>query len=357
MLMAGLSSALPAGVVLEPSSAPEWKVSEWINGDPGKLANHRGKIVLIDFFQLWCPGCNEFSIPLFQEWEQKFGVRNDVLIVSIHTVFEGHEEQTPERLREFVTEKGITHPVGIDAYAVPAPPPPVTMDRFETGGTPHIAIVDREGRLRFSHFGRFDPQPVERFIERLFEEKKSLNIKSKPRDNKKRSKGKRTVSQPPGRRPPAGRSQPANEQVAAEEPEDKKGDDGPDKSLSGSYKLRFEPLSRSCGDVGQAMEVITQVVVKSDGILAKFSRPYLGVRQLNVSYDAGSGDFAAEVEQQATEKGGVAVELSLQMSGRFISIVDPPEIEYDYYLDKRSEDGSLDCVIEGRGGGARFRPR
>ena len=187
MLLAGLSTALPAGVVLEPSSAPEWKVSEWINGDPGKLANHRGKIVLIDFFQLWCPGCNDFSIPLFQEWEQKFGVRDDVLVVSIHTVFEGHEDQTPERLREFVAEKGITHPVGIDAYAVPGAVVPVTMDRFETGGTPHIAIVDKEGRLRFSHFGRFDPQPVERFIERLFEEKKSLNIKSTPRTKKKTS--------------------------------------------------------------------------------------------------------------------------------------------------------------------------
>ena len=353
-LMAGLSTALPAGVVLEPSTSPEWKVSEWINGDPGKLANHRGKIVLIDFFQLWCPGCNEFSIPLFQEWEQKFGVRDDVVIVSIHTVFEGHEEQTPEHLREFIAEKGITHPVGIDAYAVPGAVVPVTMDRFETGGTPHIAIVDKEGRLRFSHFGRFDPQPVERFIERLFEEKKSLNVKSKPRNKKKGPKGNRKASRPPGRTPPPD-VPPAPEPVDKEE--QKKDDDGPDRSLTGSYKLRFEPLSRSCGDVGQPMEVITQVVVKPDGILAKFSRPYLGVRQLNVTYDANSGDFSAEVEQQATEKGGVAVELSLQMSGRFVSIVDPPEVEYDYYLDKRSEDGSADCVIEGRGGGARFRPR
>jgi hypothetical protein len=51
------------------------------------------------------------------------------------------------------------------------------------------------------------------------------------------------------------------------------------------------------------------------------------------------------------------VELSLQLSGRILQTGDAPEIEYDYYFEKISVDGTADCVIEGKGGGARFRAR
>jgi cytochrome oxidase Cu insertion factor (SCO1/SenC/PrrC family) len=130
----------------------------------------RGRVVVIDFFQLWCPGSNEFSVPLFKSWQDRFAGRDDVMLVSIETVFEGHDVQTPERLRAYVRESGLTHPVGIDAYAPDDPVIPVTMKRFGTEGTPQVVIVDKRGKIRFSHFGRFDPLVVEAFIERLTRE-------------------------------------------------------------------------------------------------------------------------------------------------------------------------------------------
>ena len=51
-----------AGVLLQPYESPEWDVSTWINGDPGPLRNQRGRVVVIEFFQLWCPGCKRFSL-------------------------------------------------------------------------------------------------------------------------------------------------------------------------------------------------------------------------------------------------------------------------------------------------------
>jgi thiol-disulfide isomerase/thioredoxin len=158
-----------AGVVLDPHPAPDWKVTEWINGDPGPLTGHSGKVVVIHFFQMWCPACNEFSIPLMKRWEEKYG-GGEVLLVSIHTVFEGHDQQTPERLRDFVRRKGLTHPVGIDAPGGPEAVFPETMQRFGTGGTPHLAVIDKQGRLAFSYFGVFRPDAVEAFIERLASE-------------------------------------------------------------------------------------------------------------------------------------------------------------------------------------------
>ncbi len=56
------------------------------------------------------------------------------------------------------------------ALAAPGDDTPITMRRFRTRGTPQIVIVDKQGRLRFSHFGSFEPGPVEGLIERLLAE-------------------------------------------------------------------------------------------------------------------------------------------------------------------------------------------
>jgi hypothetical protein len=101
--------ALYAGVKGEAASherqAPEWVVSEWLNTAGFTLEDMRGKVVVIDFFQLWCPGCNKFSIPLMEKWGQKYRGRNDIQLIGIHTVFEGHSHQTPNRLRQYIKEK------------------------------------------------------------------------------------------------------------------------------------------------------------------------------------------------------------------------------------------------------------
>ncbi len=163
-------STAGAGLVQRPTPAPEWRIAEWINGDPGDLVDHRGKVILVEFFQLWCPGCKRFSVPLFNRWHEQYGHRDDVLVVSIHTVFEGHDYQTAEKLREFVEIWGIEHPVGIDAFASEGDEVPETMRRYRTGGTPHVVIVDKQGRLRFRHLGSFDEKSAEALIDRLLDE-------------------------------------------------------------------------------------------------------------------------------------------------------------------------------------------
>ena len=93
----------------------------------------------------------------------------------------GHSYQTEDRLRDFIREKGIRHAVGIDAYAGETDETPITMRRFRTRGTPHVVIVDKQGRIRFSHFGSFDPEPVETLIEILLEEEGPPPAPTRPR--------------------------------------------------------------------------------------------------------------------------------------------------------------------------------
>ena len=151
-------AATPALSLPEGSLAPEFDIAEWINSEPVKLHDLKGQVVVIDFFQLWCPGCKSFSIPLTLEWEKEFAneIANDQMkIVSIHTVFEGHQHQTVERLKKFVAERGFGHPVGHDRHDI-SDRLPNTMILYGTRGTPEMAIIDKEGRIAFQKIGFFD---------------------------------------------------------------------------------------------------------------------------------------------------------------------------------------------------------
>jgi len=155
-----------------PRIAPGWEVSEWFNSKGFDLVELKGRVVVIEFFQLWCPGCNAFSIPLLKEWHGTFEgelATGALKIVSIHTVFEGFDYQSPDRLRRFLKRKKILHPVGVDR-AIPGQRLPRTMRRWGTMGTPEVAIVDKKGIVRFQEFGGFDPRSAEALIRKLLKE-------------------------------------------------------------------------------------------------------------------------------------------------------------------------------------------
>jgi thiol-disulfide isomerase/thioredoxin len=156
--------ALPVG-----TPAPEWDISEWVHGEPLRLRDLRGQVVVIDFFQLWCPGCKSFSIPTTLQWEKDFAddiAADRMKIVSIHTVFEGHRHQTVSRLRKFVKETGFGHSVGNDRHDVD-PRLPNTMIMYGTRGTPEMAIIDKDGLIAYQKIGFFDPEEKARLIRDL----------------------------------------------------------------------------------------------------------------------------------------------------------------------------------------------
>ncbi|QYZ68013.1 MAG: 1,6-anhydro-N-acetylmuramyl-L-alanine amidase [Gammaproteobacteria bacterium (ex Lamellibrachia satsuma)] len=41
------------------------------------------------------------------------------------------------------------------------------MKRYRTRGTPEMAIIDKEGRIRFQRFGSFDPASGAQLINKL----------------------------------------------------------------------------------------------------------------------------------------------------------------------------------------------
>ncbi len=159
--------------------APEWDIAEWINGPGTSVSELGGKVVVVEFFQLWCPGCKSFSLPLLKRWENTFAreiTDKRLVMLSIHTVFEGHDYQSAQRLRGFLKERGIKRLVGVDRHRN-GNEIPETMRRYRTRGTPEMAIIDKQGNIRFQFFGGFDSKPVEQFIHKLLNEPHQVSIK------------------------------------------------------------------------------------------------------------------------------------------------------------------------------------
>ncbi|WP_324754857.1 redoxin domain-containing protein [Roseovarius sp. Pro17] len=134
------------------TQAPELTVAQWFNTPRDlKLADMRGKVVVIEAFQMLCPGCILHGIPLAQSVQRMFSPEQ-VAVIGLHTVFEHHQAMTPVSLQAFLHEFRVTFPVAVDA---PGPGGmPLTMAAYQMRGTPSLLIIDQRGALRAHHFGQ-----------------------------------------------------------------------------------------------------------------------------------------------------------------------------------------------------------
>lgn len=151
------------------TTAPELDVAQWLNSEPLELAGLRGKVVLIEAFQMLCPACVSHGLPQAQQ-VQKLFPRDEVAVIGLHTVFEHHEVTGPDALAAFLSEYRITFPVGIDRHDDPSSQLPSTMRRYELRGTPSQILIDRHGGLRAVTFGTVEDLAIGARIGQLLAE-------------------------------------------------------------------------------------------------------------------------------------------------------------------------------------------
>ena len=84
--------------------APNLKVSEWVQGNGANLDQHSGNVVLVEVFQVNCPGCFMYGIPesieIFNKYKSK-----DVSVLGMATAFEDFDKNTLKNL-ELLVETG-----------------------------------------------------------------------------------------------------------------------------------------------------------------------------------------------------------------------------------------------------------
>ncbi|MEO7854002.1 MAG: redoxin family protein [Rubrivivax sp.] len=137
--------------------APPLRISQWLNTpQPITLESLRGRVVLLHAFQMLCPGCVSQGIPQAKRLHALFAP-SELAVIGLHTVFEHHAVMNAAALKVFVHEYRLEFPIGIDeASAEDANPLPLTMQAYDLQGTPSVVLIDRQGSLRFTHFGPID---------------------------------------------------------------------------------------------------------------------------------------------------------------------------------------------------------
>ncbi|AYQ27831.1 MULTISPECIES: peroxiredoxin [unclassified Polaromonas] len=135
--------------------APDWHIAHWLNTpSPITLESLRGKVVLMHAFQMLCPACVSHGLPQATAVRQAFA-ESSVAVIGIHTVFEHHRVMTHEALQVFAHEQRLRFPIGADMPGADGPIPQ-TMAAYALRGTPSMVLIDKQGRLRLSHFGHLN---------------------------------------------------------------------------------------------------------------------------------------------------------------------------------------------------------
>ncbi|MEO2005156.1 MAG: TlpA disulfide reductase family protein, partial [Candidatus Poribacteria bacterium] len=77
-----------------------------------RLADYRGKVVLLNFWATWCPPCVR-EIPDLVALRKELGPEQvEILGISLDTV--------EDDVREFVRQRGVTYPAAVDTAGVSA---------------------------------------------------------------------------------------------------------------------------------------------------------------------------------------------------------------------------------------------
>ncbi len=155
------------GIVGHP--APDWEVSHWHQLPNGleslNVGDYRGKVLYLYFFQSWCPGCHTSGFPTLVTLQREFADKDDVAFVVIQTTFEGHDENRADKLQPTAERYNLNIPFGQSAGEFGTPE---IMQRYRTGGTPWVVMVDKEGKVVFNDF-HVDPEAASAAIRQLNE--------------------------------------------------------------------------------------------------------------------------------------------------------------------------------------------
>jgi cytochrome c biogenesis protein CcdA/thiol-disulfide isomerase/thioredoxin len=141
----------------ETPAAPEIQgIAEWVNSDPLTLRQLRGRVVLIDFWTYSCVNCLR-TLPHLKAWDRAY--RDDGLtIVGVHSP-EFAFERVPDNVRSAVRKQGIRYPVALDNDFA-------TWTAYANEYWPAKYLIDRNGRVRYYHYGEGEYDETEEQIRR-----------------------------------------------------------------------------------------------------------------------------------------------------------------------------------------------
>jgi thiol-disulfide isomerase/thioredoxin len=141
-LLAALLAAPAQALELKPWSGgptPRLELSD-LDGKAHRLADYRGRAVLVNFWATWCAPCRE-EMPSFERLRASLEGRAVVLAVNL-------AEPEP-RIRRFLDTVTVRYPVLLDRDGA-------TARAWQARVLPATYVIGPDGAIRYRHLGELD---------------------------------------------------------------------------------------------------------------------------------------------------------------------------------------------------------
>jgi thiol-disulfide isomerase/thioredoxin len=132
----------------------------WLNSTPLSFRQLRGRAVLVDFWDYTCVNCIR-TLPYVQAWHERYRDKG-LTVIGVHTpefTFAQYESNVERGIREF----SLTYPIVIDSNRE-------IWKAFANRYWPTKYLLDKDGYLRYAHFGEGGYGECEQIIQELLRE-------------------------------------------------------------------------------------------------------------------------------------------------------------------------------------------
>lgn len=124
--------------------------AKMLDGTTFNIADHKGKVIVLDFWGLWCPSCVEL-LPTIREAHQEFTDKG-VEVIGVNT-----DELSGEELSEKLKKADITWPQ-ITLGTIDSP----VVEAWKVDLFPTVYVVSQEGKI-----AAVDPENLKEAIQKL----------------------------------------------------------------------------------------------------------------------------------------------------------------------------------------------
>jgi thiol-disulfide isomerase/thioredoxin len=116
--------------------APEFHLT-MLDGAPVASESLRGRVIVLDFWGTWCAACVAEMPVLAQTYKQYLG-NKDVVFLAVNSE---EADDTPDKIRTFVTTKHLDIPVALDTAGM--------AKNMGVGALPSQILIDKGGNIRW----------------------------------------------------------------------------------------------------------------------------------------------------------------------------------------------------------------
>jgi len=123
-----------------------------LSGQPQRIDQWKGKVLVVNFWATWCPPCRE-EIPAFIRTQEKLGSKGlQIVGIAIDQL---------DKVKPYSAEMRINYPVLIGELEA------IDLSRQagnRLGGLPYTVILDRQGSIVKTELGGVNQEKLERIV-------------------------------------------------------------------------------------------------------------------------------------------------------------------------------------------------